>query len=179
MPPPRKVDLLPPELRGWLQDELRGRGFADYEALAEALNARLEAEGQELRIGKSSLHAWGSEYREFVKLQEEASAWAQGWMADNGLAEEAQRHNVLFQMVTTLAFKQMQAQMEKDGAEIDARELHFIGRMLKDIMASSGLREKLAEDERKRQAARLDQAEAAGDIDAAAAARAREIMGFQ
>ena len=39
MPPPRKVDLLPVELRAWLQEELRARGFADYVALSEALSA--------------------------------------------------------------------------------------------------------------------------------------------
>lgn len=179
MPPPRKVDLLPPELRGWLQAELKARGFGDYEALADALNDRLEAEGQELRIGKSALHAYGQEYREFAKIQEEAAGWAEGWLTDNGLAGEAQRHNVLFQMVSTLAFKQMKAQMEKDGNEIDPKELHFIGRMLKDIMASSGLREKLIEEERKAQAKALDRAVDAGELDVTAAQKAREIMGFK
>lgn len=178
MPPPRKVDLLPPELRDWLKSELQLRGFADYEALSDALNARLDAQGQELRIGKSALHAFGSEYRQFVELQEQAGAWAEGWMNENGLAGEAQRHNVLFQMVTTLAFKQMKAQMEKDGDEIDPRELHFIGRMLKDIMASSGLREKLIEEERKAQASKIDAAVENGDLDVVAAQKAREIMGF-
>lgn len=178
MPVPRKVDLLPPELRGWLQEELRARGFGDYVELSEALNFRLEEAGLELRIGKSALHAYGQEYQEFVKYQEEASAWAAGWMQENGLEEEAKRHNVLFQMVTTLAFKVMQAQMTKGGDEIDPKELHFLGRMLKDVMASSGMREKLVADERRAQAARLDAAVAEGSIDEAAARRAREIMGF-
>jgi hypothetical protein len=70
VPPPRKVDLLPPELRGWLQEELRARGFGGYEELAEALNFRLEEEGVELRIGKSALHAYGSEFREYAQMQE-------------------------------------------------------------------------------------------------------------
>lgn len=150
MPPPRKVDLLPAELKKWLQDSLKERGFAGYEDLAEDLNFRLEEEGYELRIKKSAIHAYGTEYAEFVKHQDEASAWAAGWMNDNGLEEEAQRHNVLFQMITTLAFKVMQSQMTKDGEEIDPRELHFIGKMLKDVMASSGIREKLMDDERDR-----------------------------
>ena len=59
MPPPRKVDLLPSELRGWLQDELRSRGFAGYEDLAEALNFRLDEAGLELRIGNSAIHSYG------------------------------------------------------------------------------------------------------------------------
>lgn len=32
MPAPRKIDMLPPELRDWLKAELVGRGFGDYEA---------------------------------------------------------------------------------------------------------------------------------------------------
>jgi len=149
MPPPRKVDLLPAELKGWLQEELKDRGFGDYEALAEALNFRLEEAGSELRIRKSALHSYGQEYEQFVKYQDEASSWAAGWMEDEGLEDEAKRHGVLFQMLTTLAFKAMQSKMA-EGADIDPKELHFIGRMLKDIMASSGIREKLVSDERER-----------------------------
>ena len=150
MPPPRKVDLLPVELKAWLQEELKSRGFGDYVELSEALNFRLEEEGLELRIGKSAIHAYGTEYAEFVKYQDEASAWAADWMNDNGLEEEAKRHNVLFQMITTLAFKVMQAQMVKDGAQINPQELHFLGKMLKDVMSSSGIREKMMETERAR-----------------------------
>lgn len=190
MPAPRKVDLLPPELRRWLQEELKARGFGDYVALAEALNFRLEEEGLALRIGKSALHAYGQEYAEFARHQEEASAWAAEWMRDAGLEEEAQRHNILFQMITTLAFKVMRAQMLKEGGEIDPRELAFLGKMLKDVMASSGMREKLMEAERARIAAearaqaqaemsrKLDDAVSAGSVDVEAAQAAREIMGF-
>jgi hypothetical protein len=178
MPPPRKIDLLPAELKGWLQEELRARGFGGYEDLAEALNFRLEEAGSELRIRKSALHAFGQEYEEFVKFQDQASAWAADWMQDNGLEDEAKRHNVLFQMITTLAFKVMQAQMLKEGGEIDPKELHFLGKMLKDVMASSGIRETLIKEERKLQAARLDAAAAAGEITDDFRQRAREIMGF-
>ncbi|WPY94691.1 phage protein Gp27 family protein [Limimaricola variabilis] len=178
MPPPRKVDLLPPELKDWLQEELRARGFGGYEEIAESLNFRLEEAGSELRIRKSALHAFGAEYQEFVKFQDQASAWAADWMQDNGLEDEARRHNVLFQMITTLAFKVMQSQMLKQGEEIDPKELHFLGRLMKDVMASSGIRETMAREERKAQAAKLDAAVASGDIDEDAAAKARAIMGF-
>jgi len=178
VPPPRKVDLLPAELKTWLQEELRSRGFGGYEDIAEALNFRLEGAGSELRIQKSALHAFGQEYEHFVKLQEEAGAWASSWLAEQGLADEAKRHNVLFQMITALAFKVMQAQMTRDGDEIDAKELHFLGRMLKDVMQSAGIRESLIAAERKSQSDRMDAAVASGDIDAEAAAKARKIMGF-
>jgi hypothetical protein len=178
MPPPRKIDLLPPELRDWLRDELRASGFAGYEDLAERLNFRLEEEGLELRIRKSAIHAYGVEYEAMVKAQEEASAWAVGWMQDEGLADEAKRHSVLFQMITTLAFKVMKSQALKEGDEIDPKELHFLGRMLKDVMSSSGIREQTIAADRKAQAAKLEAAVVSGDIDAEAAAKARRIMGF-
>ncbi len=177
MPPPRKIDRLPSELKGWLQDELKRRGFGEYEDLADALNLRLEAEGLDLRIRKSALHAYGQEFETFVRYQEEASSWAAGWMNEQGMGDEAKRHGVLFQMLTTLAFKAMQTRMV-DGAEIDPKELHFLGKMLKDVMSSSGLRETMLREERKSQTAKLDAAVATGDIDQAAAQRAREIMGW-
>lgn len=179
MPAPRKVDLLPSELKSWLQQALRARGFAGYEDLADELNFKLQEEGLELRIRKSALHAFGQEYEQFVKYQEEASSWAMGWMQEQGLEEEAKRHNVLFQMITTLAFKVMQSQMMKAGDEIDPKELHFLGKMLKDVMASSGIRETLVKDERKAQAAKLEAAVVGGDIDALAAEKARRILGFE
>lgn len=186
MPPPRKVDLLPVEIKDWLREQLVARGFADYEQLADDLNSRLERDGLELQIHRSSVQRYGQEYAEFVKYQEQASAWAADWMSQNGLDEEAQRHNVLFQMITTLAFKVMQAQMIKDGDEINPQELHFLGRMLKDVMSSSGIREKMLADaaekavdaERRALDARIEKAASAGEIDHAAAEKARQIMGF-
>jgi hypothetical protein len=178
MPAPRKVDLLPQELKAWLQEELRARGFGQYEDLAEALNFRLEEAGLDLRIQKSALHEFGAEYREFVKVQEAASAWAAEWMTEAGIGDEARRHNVLFQMITALAFKVMQFQMTREAKEIDPKELHFLGRMLKDVMASSGIREQIAAAERKVQAARLDAAVEAGEVTDDFRQQAREIMGF-
>ena len=178
MPLPRKVDLLPAELRGWLQDELRARGFADYEALAGALNDRLEDAGLDLRIQKSALHAFGADYREFVTLQEQASDWAREWLGDMGMEEQAKRQNVLFQMLTTLAFKVMQAEVTKEGGDISPQNLHFLARMMKDVMTSSGIAQAMQAKDRAAQAAKLDAAAASGEIDEDFRQRAREIMGF-
>lgn len=178
MPPPRKVDQLPPDIRDWLQQTLRERGFADYVAITDELNDKLAEAGKVVSFHHATVHRFGQEYRKFVETQETASAWAQGWMLENGLEEEAKRHNVLFQMVTALAFRAMEARMMDDGAEIDPKELHFIGKMLKDIMASAGIRQNMLAAERKAQADKLDAAVEAGDIDAEAAAKARRIMGF-
>jgi hypothetical protein len=178
MPAPRKVDLLPPEMRKWLQEAMRARGFGDYEALAEELNWKLEEAGQELRIQKTALHDFGTEYREFVRLQEQASDWAKEWLGEMGMDDQAQRHNVLFQMLTTLAFKVMQSEVAKEGKDIDPQSLHFLARMMKDVMSSSGMVQSMRDKERKEQVSKLDAAVASGDIDAEAAAKARRIMGF-
>lgn len=150
MPPPRKIDLIPADLRGWLQEELKERGFGGYVELTAALNDRLEERGEEIRVGKSAVHSFGQEYEMMAKAQEEASNWAVSWMEGNGLEEEAKRHNVLFQMITTLAFKVMKSQMLKEGDEINPQELAFIGKLMKDVMTSSGLREKMSADQEKR-----------------------------
>lgn len=178
MPPPRKIDLLPAELRAWLQEELRARGFGQYEELAEALNFRLEEAGLDLRIRKSAIHAWGTEYQEFVRLQEQASDWAKEWLGEMGMDDQAQRQNVLFQMLTTLAFKVMQAEVQKEGAEISPQNLHFLARMMKDVMSSSGIVQAMQEKERRAQSAKLDAAVEAGEITADFREQARQIMGF-
>lgn len=178
MPPPRKIDLLPIELRQWLQEELRGSGFGGYEELADRLNARLEAEGLELRIRKSALQDWGVEYREFVRLQEQASDWAREWLGEMGMEDQAQRQSVLFQMLTTLAFKVMQTEITKEGGEISPQNLHFLARMMKDVMTSSGIVQAMQARDRAAQAAKLDAAAAAGEITEDFRQRAREIMGF-
>ncbi len=190
MPPRRKVDLLPEELRARIKQALRERGFAGYEELTAEINDWLEEAGLEITLGKSAVHSFGQEYQEFVKLQDEAGNWARDWMSEHDISEEAERHRVLFKMMTTVAFKVLKAQANKDGDEIDPRELHFLGRMMKDVMQSSGIREQLMVKERERIAAeaakaardeavaQLDSGVATGRIDAAAAQAAREVMGL-
>lgn len=188
MPPPRKVDLLPVELRDWLREELVERGFGDYEALADALNNKLALSGSEMTIKKSALHAFGAEYREFVKLQEEAGDWVEGFVREIGIEGEADRHSALFQMLSSLAFKTMKSAMSEDAP--DPKNLAYLSKMMKDLMSSSGLREKMKSDERarierdareeeqKELSGKLDEAVAAGSVDAEAAQRARVAMGF-
>jgi len=147
MPPRKKVETLPEEQKDWLKSALRDAGFAGYEQIAEELNRRLAEDGCEIRVHRSSVQRFGQEYESFVRYQEEAAAWAADWISDEGMEDEAKRHGVLFQMLTTLAFRYMRSQADED-AEIDPKDLHFMGRMLKDVMASSGLRQKLVAEER-------------------------------
>lgn len=164
MPAPRKVDLLPPEMRDWLREELVERGFADYEALADALNTKLSLSGSTLTIQKSAIHRFGSEYQEFVKMQEEAGDWVEGFVREVGMDGEAERHSALFQMLTALAFKTMKSRMSEEAT--DPKALADLAKMLKDVMASSGMRQKLLADEEKRlrEEAAADAARAAAQL---------------
>lgn len=175
MPTVRKIELMPPELKSWLKASLVERGFSGYEGIAEELNFRLEEAGLELRIQKSALNEFGKEHKEFVKHQELASEWAKEWMTDMGLKDQIERHNVLFQMLTTLAFKAMKSEINKEGAEIDPKALHFIGRMLKDIMQSSGMVQTMLDKDRQKQAKKLDKAVASGDLKGMSADTVRAI----
>ena len=169
MPRRRKIDLLPAALRDWLKEELQARGFANYDAITEGLNTRLIERGLLLSIGRSAVAEFGVEHAEFARLQEEASGWAAQWMGDNGLEDEARRQSALFEMISTLAFKCIKAQFRKNDGDIDTRDLHLLGRMMKDLMASSGLREVIS-DKALERALKKERDAAAGRVETASRA---------
>ncbi len=145
MPPPKKLDLIPEELRRWLAEELRERGFSDILDVTEALNFRLEAEGVQIRIGKTAV----GDFSKALKDQREAFAIAETLLSDLDISAEGELHKVLLQMIATSAIHMIQSVRDEDG-HLEAKELMSLGRMLKDLMASSGMREKLLDDERQR-----------------------------
>lgn len=163
MPSPRKVDLLPEPLRDWLREELTKRGFAEIVEVTEALNFRLEETDQELRIGKTAV----GEYSKLLKDQREAFGMAETLLADMDLEAEGDLHRTLMQMIATSAMHMMQSVRQEDG-HLEPKDLHFLGKMLKDLMGSAGIREKLLADERAR-VARKAKEEAAADIEASSA----------
>ncbi len=68
MPRRSKIDRLPDPLRTWLREKLHARGFADYDDLTTALNARLEAEGIDVTIGRTSVLRFGRAQQRFADL---------------------------------------------------------------------------------------------------------------
>lgn len=177
MPPPRKVDLLPSELRRWLQDELKERGFAGYEDLAESLNFRLEEEGLELRIGKSAIHAYGQEFQHYAKMQEQAQDEIQAFLEEASLKDEVDVTSALFQQLTTIQWR-LQMMMADPENLPDPRGVKDLTTALNNLIRSSALRDGILKAERIAQSDKLDQAVEAGDLDLEAAQKAREIMGF-
>ncbi|WP_425072570.1 phage protein Gp27 family protein [Sagittula sp. S175] len=175
MPAPKKLDLIPEEVRGWLREELTARGFADIIDVTEALNFRLEEAGLEIRIGKSAV----GDYSKALKDQREAFSIAETLLADMDIEAEGELHKVLMQMIATSAVHMINAVREKDE-HLDPKDLMSLGRMLKDLMSSSGMREKLLSDERDRVAREATEAaEAAANarFDAAIDAAEQEARG--
>jgi hypothetical protein len=177
MPPPRKVDLLPPHILEWLHGEFKARGFGDYEGIAERLNARLAAEGCTLSIRKSALHDYGAEFRAYALMERQSQAQIRAFMEEASLRDEADVTTALFQQLTAIQFR-LQMAMAVEGERPDPRGMKDLTVALNNLIRSSSLRAAIVTAEHREQAARLDAAVGAGDIDAEAAARARRIMGF-
>lgn len=186
MPPPRKIDLLPDDLRVRLAQALSARGFGDIVEVTEELNFWLEDAGLELTLGKSAV----GEYAKLLKQQRSALSMARALVSDMDLDGESDMQRLLMQMITTAAVQMMQSVAEDDEASLDPKGLASLAKMLKDLMHSTGLREKLLADERKRvveEARAAAQAEAVealeggvakGDITREAMEQARQLMGF-
>lgn len=145
MPPPAKLDLIPDELRRWLAEELKVRGFAEIQDVTEALNFRLQEAGLEVSVGKTAV----GQFSKALKDQREAFAFAETLLSDLDIEREGELHKVLMQMIATSAVHMLRSVREEDE-HLDPKDLMNLGRMLKDLMASSGMREKLLEEERQR-----------------------------
>lgn len=162
MPAPKKLDLIPPELRDWLQEVLRARGYGDIVAVTEELNDRLAQEGVELSVGKTAV----GNFSKLLKDQQEAFAMAETLLDDMDIERESDMHRVLMQMIATAAVQLMRSVSEEEK-HLDAKDLMSLGRMLKDLMSSAGIREKLKEDERARVAREAREAAAETAVQAA------------
>jgi uncharacterized protein YPO0396 len=77
VPPRSKVEQLSADLKKWLDSKLVASGFAGYELLEVEINKRLKAAGADFRIGKSSLHRYGSSFEDRLKTLRVVSEQAQ------------------------------------------------------------------------------------------------------
>ena len=163
MPPPRKIDLIPEQFRDWLRTTLAERGFADIMEVTEDLNSQLEAEGLSITLSHGSV----GRYSKLLKDQREAFAMAEPLLADMDIEAEGDLHRTLMQMIAVSAMQMMQAVRKEDG-NLEPKDLMQLAKMLKDLMGSAGLREKLLDDERAR-VARTAREEAAAAVQKSAA----------
>lgn len=177
MPPPRKIDRLPLELRRWLNEELKKRNFSGYEELAEDLAFRCEEEGIEFRVGKTAIHAYGQEFRDYARMQEQAQDEIRAFLEQASLTDEANVTKALFQQLTGIQW-QLQKAMTISGKMPDARGIKDLTSALNNLIRSTSLRDAIVKADRQDQAAKLAAAASSGEITEDFHQRAREIMGF-
>ncbi|WP_420011478.1 phage protein Gp27 family protein [Tateyamaria sp.] len=139
MPARRKIDLVPDQLRHWLQDELKSRGFADYDDVTKALNARLDAAGLNLNIGRSAVHAYGTEFRQFAVMQAQAQDEIRAFLDEASLKDEVDVTSALFQQLTTLQWRLQTTMAQKDRLP-DPRGMKDLTTALNSLIRSTGLR---------------------------------------
>lgn len=146
MPPPRKIDLIPQDLRDRLAQLLRENGYGEQLAATDAINAWLREAGVEMTIGKSAIGNYALE----LKAQREAFDFASAMLDGFDIERESELHKVLLQMIATSAVRLMRDAHGDGEAQFDSKDLMQLSKMLKDLIASSGIREKLLEGERER-----------------------------
>jgi hypothetical protein len=91
--PRPKVEQLPAEIKAWLDAELVAGAFAGYAALEAEVNKRLEQSGADFRLGKSSIHRYGSSFEDRIKnlklVSEQAKAIIGGAPDDEDAVSQA------------------------------------------------------------------------------------------
>jgi hypothetical protein len=92
--------------------------------------------------------------------------------------QEVDVTSALFQQLSAIAFRTQMAIAKSETGIVDPKGLKDLTTALNNLIRSTDLRERIAAEERRQAVDKLDGAVAKGAIDAAAAARAREIMGF-
>ncbi len=178
MPAPRKINLLPPELRLWLEDALKARGYAGYEELADTLNWKLEEAGLELRVQKSALHAFGQDFKAYAERERAIQSEIRAFMHEADLDDEAKVTKGLFQQLVSIQW-QLQKQMHADeGALPDAKGMKDLTTALNNLIRSAALRDAIVKTHLKEQAAKLNAAVEAGEVTEDFRSEARRIMGF-
>lgn len=171
MPPTKKLDLVPEELVDQLKAMLAERGFGDIVEVTEEFNTLLQGHGVEIRVGKTSV----GNFSKMLKDQRDAFSMAETLLSDMDLEAESDMHRTLMTMIATSAMHMMRSVREEDG-HLPAGDLMNLGRMLKDLMGSAGIREKLLEGERERIAKEARQAAAEAAVDTVRAAGMSEQL---
>ncbi|MBN7785152.1 DUF3486 family protein [Ponticoccus gilvus] len=168
MPPPKKLDRIPEDDRAWLIEELRANGYGSILAITDELNIRLERAGHPDSVSKSAV----GDFSKALKDQREAFAVADALMQSMDVKDEGKVQAGLYQMISATAMHAIM-HVRDEGGQLSADESAKYARMMKDLMASSGMREKLLEGERVRIAREAREA-AQAEMDEALEATATE-----
>jgi hypothetical protein len=119
------ITQIPPTLREELDRELIDRNFSDYTELTDWLNQRLEQNGLEISLSRSSVHRYGKRFEERVEMLELASRQAEklkSLFSDEG----ANLSEMALQLCQGLMFNLMM----ESGEKLEPKELSMMTRSL-------------------------------------------------
>jgi hypothetical protein len=131
------IDLLPAELREWLNDELQRRNFSGYRELVDAFNAKLEEHGLELQVNRSSLQRYGQGFEEQVANMRQTAEMARSIVRD-APDEDGAMNDALIRLVMDRLFR-----FAAESGDIKPGVLAKIGHVVADLGRSSVAQKKL------------------------------------
>lgn len=150
MPPRSKVDRLPAEIKKWLDTALVESSFAGYELLETEVNNLLQQAGADFRVGKSSIHRYGTQFEDRMKSLRLVSEQAKA-MIDASPDEEDAVSQALIRMVQEKLFTVVM------DLQVDPSKLNMasITRAIADLARSSISNKKYATEVKTRTTAAL------------------------
>lgn len=184
MPVVSKIQLLPPEVKAWLDQQLVKHAFGNYDELTAELNTKLGAHGLEVTVSRTGISNYGKGLKdriEKIKASTEAAKLMNETLDDDGdalgMANIALAQDIIFQMMN---------RYDPDDTEqqISVKDLSGLFRALGNISRASLPQKKWAKQvrielQRKKEAAAASiQAEAGLTDDQAAIIRAK-ILGIE
>lgn len=137
-----------------------------HEALCGYLE---EIDGAWSPPSRSAIHRHRQDYEATASKMREAREMASAIATELGDIPDDKTGQLLIDLLRTMTFKVLQGGVES-GAAVDPKDLHFLGRTLKDVASAGAIGTKQAAEIRK-----LAREEAAKDVEAAIEEKGGEI----
>ncbi|MDF1566210.1 MAG: DUF3486 family protein [Deltaproteobacteria bacterium] len=163
------VAQLPKSIQNWLKDELSDRNFSDYQEVTELLNERLEKEGMEIQISKTSLFRWSKKVEKEnarLKWASEVAIRMQEALPD----DKGALNDTLTRMMQTHLLELLM-ELELDSQTVD---IYRLSKSIADLGRASVSQKKWEAEYNQRIAAKLEELERAEGLDAPTLAKVRE-----
>lgn len=137
MPTVSKVNLLPADVKAWLDSQLVANAFGNYDELTDQLNVKLGEHDLELRVSRSGLGVYGKGLKdriEKIRASTSAAKVLNETMDDDGdalgMANIALAQDLMFQLMNRV-------DLDDPEQVINVKELSTLFRALGNISRAS------------------------------------------
>jgi len=131
-------------------------------------------------VSRSALGRYATDFREVATHLRETREVAAGFAAELGVVQEGEAHLVLVQMVQSMMMRLGMARLKNSETEDDAKELMFLAKTIRDLMASTkdreALKAQLAKEIAAENKAKLDGLDEDADAEPAKTVTMREAL---